>query len=192
MTKKQIILLGVLSLAMVVLPYIWKFGNASVSSNTADWGSFATYLNGLLMPILTVANLIILTNVNESIKGTDYREQLYRKIEQQKTKGKGAEIRVDIDKQLSVEESLSILEEKIKDVYEVLDILAENTNDNNFEISQLARLNKKNRLNMQVAMLKVNIYQELFNVSGKEEYKKALDKATKEMVKLHKITYLAD
>ena len=50
MTKKQIILLGVLSLAMVVLPYIWKFGNASVSSNTADWGSFATYLNGLLMP----------------------------------------------------------------------------------------------------------------------------------------------
>lgn len=80
----------------------------------------------------------------------------------------------------------------MKDVYGVLDTLAEEVGDKDFEMVCLATPNTKARLDIQIAQLKVNNYQELFNASGKAEHEKALDKAIKELKKLHKDTYLAD
>lgn len=193
MTKKTIYILVVISTVAILLPYILQFMGSEVSSNTADWSNFSTYINGLIMPILTIANLMILVNVNNSIKGNnDKREKLYKILKRQMEKGDFAEFRVDVEKQESVEESLAILDEKVKDVYGVLDTLAEEVGDKDFEMVCLATPNTKARLDIQIAQLKVNIYQELFNASGKAEHEKALDKAIKELKKLHKDTYLAD
>lgn len=193
MTKKTIYILVVISTVAILLPYILQFMGSEVSSNTADWSNFSTYINGLIMPILTIANLMILVNVNNSIKGNnDKREKLYKILKRQMGKGDFAEFRVDVEKQESVEESLAILDEKVKDVYGVLDTLAEEVGDKDFEMVCLATPNTKARLDIQIAQLKVNIYQELFNASGKAEHEKALDKAIKELKKLHKDTYLAD
>lgn len=193
MTKKTIYILVAISTVAIFLPYILQFMGSEVSSNTADWSNFSTYINGLLMPILTIANLMILVNVNNSIKGNnDKREKLYKILKSQMEKGDFAEFRVDVEKQESVEESLAILDEKVKDVYGVLDTLAEEVGDKDFEMVCLTTPNTKARLEIQIAQLKVNIYQELFNASGKAEHEKALDKAIKELKKLHKDTYLAD
>ena len=193
MTKKQIYILVAISTVVILLPYILQFMGSEVSSNTADWSNFSTYISGLIMPILTIANLMILVNVNNSIKGNnDKRDKLYKILKRQMEKGDFAEFRVDIEKQESVEESLAILDEKEKDVYGVLDALAEEVGDKDFEMACLATPNTKARLDIQIAQLKVNIYQELFNASGKAEHEKALDKAIKELKKLHKDTYLAD
>lgn len=193
MTKKTIYILVVISTVAILLPYILQFMGSEVSSNTADWSNFSTYINGLIMPILTIANLMILVNVNNSIKGNnDKGEKLYKILKRQMEKGDFAEFRVDVEKQESVEESLAILDEKVKDVYGVLDTLAEEVGDKDFEMVCLATPNTKARLDIQIAQLKVNIYQELFNASGKAEHEKALDKAIKELKKLHKDTYLAD
>lgn len=193
MTRKQIYILVAISTVVILLPYILQFMGTGVSSNTADWSNFSTYLSGLIMPILTIANLMILVNVNNSIKGNnDKREKLYKILKRQIEKGDFAEFRVDIEKQESVEESLAILDKKVKDVYGVLDVLSEEVGDKDFEMVCLAAPNTKARLDIQIAQLKVNIYQELFNASGKAEHEKALDKAIKELKKLHKDTYLAD
>ena len=193
MTRKQIYILVAISTVVILLPYILQFMGTGVSSNTADWSNFSTYLSGLIMPILTIANLMILVNVNNSIKGNnDKREKLYKILKRQIEKGDFAEFRVDIEKQESVEESLAILDKKVKDVYGVLDVLSEKVGDKDFEMVCLATSNTKARLDIQIAQLKVNIYQELFNASGKAEHEKALDKAIKELKKLHKDTYLAD
>lgn len=193
MTRKQIYILVAISTVVILLPYILQFMGTGVSSNTADWSNFSTYLSGLIMPILTIANLMILVNVNNSIKGNnDKREKLYKILKRQIEKGDFAEFRVDIEKQESVEESLAILDKKVKDVYGVLDVLSEEVGDKDFEMVCLATPNTKARLDIQIAQLKVNIYQELFNASGKAEHEKALDKAIKELKKLHKDTYLAD
>lgn len=193
MTKKQIYILVAISTVVILLPYILQFMGSGVSSNTADWSNFSTYISGLIMPILTIANLMILVNVNNSIKGNnDKRDNLYKILKRQMEKGDFAEFRVDIEKQESVEESLAILDEKVKDVYGVLDALAEEVGDKDFEMVCLATPNTKARLDIQIAQLKVNIYQELFNASGKAEHEKALDKAIKDLKKLHKDTYLAD
>lgn len=193
MTKKQIYILVAISTVVILLPYILQFMGSEVSSNTADWSNFSTYISGLIMPILTIANLMILVNVNNSIKGNnDKRDKLYKILKRQMGKGDFAESRVDIEKQESVEESLAILDEKVKDVYGVLDALAEEVGDKDFEMVCLATPNTKARLDIQIAQLKVNIYQELFNASGKAEHEKALDRAIKELKKLHKDTYLAD
>lgn len=193
MTKKTIYILVAISTVAILLPYILQFMGSEVSSNTADWSNFSTYINGLLMPILTIANLMILVNVNNSIKGNnDKREKLYKILKRRMEKGDFAEFRVDVEKQESVEESLAILDEKVKDVYGVLDTLAEEVGDKDFEMVCLATPNTKARLDIQIAQLKVNIYQELFNASGKAEHEKALEKAIKELKKLYKDTYLAD
>lgn len=193
MTKKQIYILVAISTVVILLPYILQFMGSEVSSNTADWSNFSTYINGLIMPILTIASLMILVNVNNSIKGNnDKRDKLYKILKRQMGKGDFAEFRVDIEKQESVEESLAILDEKVKDVYGVLDALAEEVGEKDFEMVCLATPNTKARLDIQIAQLKVNIYQELFNASGKAEHEKALDKAIKDLKKLHKDTYLAD
>lgn len=113
-------------------------------------------------------------------------------MKQQTKQGDFAEFRVGIVRQESVEESLAILNEKVKDVYRVLDALAEDVGDKDFEMVCLAIPNTKARLNIQVAQLKVNIYQELFNASGRVEHEKALDTAIKELKMLHRDTYLMD
>lgn len=193
MTKKQIYILVAISTIAIVIPYVLNFMGSDVSGNTADWGNFAMYVNGLIMPTLTVANLMVLVNVNNSIKGNnEKREKLYKALKRQMEKGDFAEFRVDIEKQETVEESLAVLDEKIKDVFSVLYTLAEEVGDKDFEMACLGAPNTKARLDIQIAQLKVNIYQELFDASGKPEHQKALDNAIKEMKKLHKETYLAD
>lgn len=193
MTKKQIYILVALSTVTILLPFILRFMGTGISSNTADWGNFSMYVNGLIMPVLSIANLMILVNVNNSIRGNDdKREKLYEILKRQKRKGDFAEFRVDIVTQKSVEESLVILDEKIKNVYEVLDTLAKEVGDKDFEMVCLATPNTKAHLNIQIAQLKVNIYQELYNASGKAEHEKALNAAIKELKELHRDTYLAD
>lgn len=87
MTKKTIYILVAISTVAILLPYILQFMGSEVSSNTADWSNFSTYINGLLMPILTIANLMILVNVNNSIKGNnDKREKLYKILKRQMEK----------------------------------------------------------------------------------------------------------
>lgn len=79
MTKKTIYILVAISTVAILLPYILQFMGSEVSSTTADWSNFSTYINGLIMSILTIANLMILVNVNNSIKGNnDKREKLYK------------------------------------------------------------------------------------------------------------------
>lgn len=152
MTKKTIYILVAISTVAILLPYILQFMGSEVSSNTADWSNFSTYINGLIMPILTIANLMILVNVNNTIKGNnDKREKLYKILKRQKGKGDFAVFRVDVEKQESVEESLAILDEKVKDVYGVLDTLAEEVGDKDFEMVCLATPNTKARLDIQIA-----------------------------------------
>lgn len=64
-------------------------------------------------------------------------------------KGDFAEFRVDVEKQESVEESLAILDEKVKDVYGVLDTLAEEVGDKDFDMTWMglaAKIMQRNRI----------------------------------------------
>lgn len=74
---------------------------------------------------------------------------------------------------------MAALEERVKGVYFILDDLADEVGDKKFEITCLGVPNTKSRLDLQIAMLKVNIYQELFNASGTKEHEKLQDKANK-------------
>lgn len=152
MTRNQIFILVALSIFVILIPYILRFMGTGISSNTADWGNFSMYVNGLIMPILSIANLLVLVNVNNSIRGKgDKRGNLYKLLKRQTKKGAFAEFRVDVVKQKSVEESLSILDEKVKNVYEVLDALAKEVGDKDFEMIYLGTPNTKAHLNIQIA-----------------------------------------
>lgn len=193
MTQKQIIICAFISTILILLPYVLNFAGNNFSGNTSDWENFSGYINGLIMPILTVANLFIIAEVNNTIKGKNNKfEILYKKLKQQMENGKYSEFRVDVEKQETIEESLTALDEKVKNVYDVLDTLAAEVDDKDFETTCLATPNSKARLNVQIAQLKVNIYKELFEASKSAEHEKKLEKAMKELQKLHKNTYLAD
>lgn len=102
------------------------------------------------------------------------------------------EYRVELEKQETVEQSLALLDEKVKDVYEVLDHLAEEVGNDDFEYACLASNNTETRLDVQIAQLKVNIYKELFEATKSEDHKNRLNKAKSELQKIHKNSYLAD
>ncbi len=63
-SKKIILLLCISSLTSVIITvglYIYKFGSLNLSENNEDWVSFANYFNGLITPVFTFLNLILLS-----------------------------------------------------------------------------------------------------------------------------------
>lgn len=192
MTKKQIIIFSIIIILIAIVPFAFNFAKIGISNNTGDWANFATYMNGILMPIFTIANLIILSNVNSSVRELKNGTDLYNKIKQQSEKGDFAEFRVDLEEQHTVEESLAGLEEKLKNIKHFLNDYATLIEKKDFETSQLGVPNTITRLELQIAQLKVNIYKELCDSSGNPEHKKKYEKLSKELQKLHKNSYLVD
>lgn len=193
MTTKKILIVFSTTVAVIATPYIIRFWGTGISRNVVDWSSFSSYFSGLLVPVLSLLNIIVLIRVNNSIQSVSRRRNsIYKKIEKQMTKDDFAEFRVDIERQDSVEGAFKGLDEKVNDLSEVVNTLADKVGMTDFETVYLAAPNTRLRLLLQIAQLKAIIYQELYIESGKIEYKKLMNRFEKEFVDLHHDSGLAD
>lgn len=59
------------SIIIVLLPYILKFGILNISSSPESWGPFGDYFGGVLNPIIGILNLIVLTYLSINLVHED-------------------------------------------------------------------------------------------------------------------------
>jgi uncharacterized membrane protein len=193
MKKSYIIVISVILVIAVVVPYLIIAASDGISTQVSDWALFSTYVNGLLMPLLTICNLVLLVEINKSVSSNveNGHKQLYKRLKDNlKNENPGSDFRVELKEQKTVSKSLDGLNACASDVYRVMNELADG--NNGFEMVCLATPNVQTRLNLQIAQLKVNIYKELYAAKGDKSYEKQWRKAMKELEQLHKDSYLAD
>lgn len=70
--KKYILLVIILLVALsIVLGMYWMVFHEGFSYNSADWGNFGSYFNGLLMPILTLVNIFVFVSISMKLSALD-------------------------------------------------------------------------------------------------------------------------
>ena len=70
--KKYILLAIILLMATsIVLGMYWMVFHEGFSYNSADWGNFGSYFNGLMMPILTFVNILVFVSISMKISSLD-------------------------------------------------------------------------------------------------------------------------
>lgn len=70
--KKYILLAIILLMATsIVLGMYWMEFHEGFSYNSADWGNFGSYFNGLMMPILTFVNILVFVSISMKISSLD-------------------------------------------------------------------------------------------------------------------------
>ena len=57
--------------ASIVLGMYWMVFHEGFSYNSADWGNFGSYFNGLLMPILTFVNIFVFVGISMKLSSLD-------------------------------------------------------------------------------------------------------------------------
>lgn len=72
--KKGWIIIICISVILTVCFYLLQF-NKGISDNASDWGSFGDYLNGILMPILTIINIWVFIRLTEVINSSDRKQK---------------------------------------------------------------------------------------------------------------------
>ena len=55
----------------IVLGMYWMVFHEGFSYNSADWGNFGSYFNGLMMPILTFVNILVFVSISMKISSLD-------------------------------------------------------------------------------------------------------------------------
>ncbi len=193
MKKNYVIIISVILVLTVVVPYLIIAASDGISTKVSDWALFSTYVNGLLMPLLTICNLLLLVEINKSVSSNVEKEykQLYKRLkDNQKYETPGSDFRVELKEQKTINESFDGLNACASEVYRVMHELSEG--NNGFEMTCLATPNVQARFNLQIAQLKVNTYKELYAANGDKSYEKQWREAMNELEQLHKDSYLAD
>lgn len=70
--KKYILLVITPLIAIsIVLGMYWTVFHKGFSNNSADWGNFGSFFNGLLMPILTFVNILVFVSISMKLSSLD-------------------------------------------------------------------------------------------------------------------------
>lgn len=67
----RVLLILLVPLIGILLPYIYTFSNATLSTNPTDWGVFGDYIGGILNPIFSLINIILLVYLTYLVSKKD-------------------------------------------------------------------------------------------------------------------------
>ncbi len=77
--RKLIVILAFVSFCILIIPtviYLGNFGGYKLSDSPGDWGVFGDYLGGVLNPLLSIVNLIVLGYLTVFVSEQDNRMAL--------------------------------------------------------------------------------------------------------------------
>lgn len=145
-TIKKITILTGTCLVLIVLPYLLMFYQNGISGNPTDWSSFATYLNGLIVPILSFVNILVLLSVRQAVSNISVEKYEHNKTLREYNKKDLGGFKVEIDTNLTIEDNLHNLESHIATIEELFKDLYESDQhceQDLYELFKMAKLSKK-------------------------------------------------
>lgn len=75
------IIIGIL--LIVTLSFYARYYHYGISNNVDDWSAFGTYFSGLMMPFLTIANIVVFIELTIAISDYETKRSV-KEMEQQK------------------------------------------------------------------------------------------------------------
>ena len=105
-----IVIIILLVAIIVVGLFIWNFHSSDISSNPADWSMFASYFNGILTPILTFINIMVLLGVGQSIRDISKENRRHKKRLQTYNNSNYGDLKIGINPEATVEDNLKEME----------------------------------------------------------------------------------
>ncbi len=82
MTKKKVYIIVFLATLIVLVLYFYRF-HEGLSDSQSDWGNFASFITGLITPILAFLNILVFIDLTRSIEKNRQRSE-QEKIENEK------------------------------------------------------------------------------------------------------------
>ena len=73
-STKTLIYIGFVLILVPIITFVSVFGNYPLSKIQSDWSDFATYINGVLTPIITLLSFLILRNIYFEIEKFSSKE----------------------------------------------------------------------------------------------------------------------
>jgi hypothetical protein len=128
--RKTVYIICVFVIIIILLPYIIIFSsNNGLSSNTEDWSNFGGYFGGILTPIVTIINVIILIGINNTVSNinNDYKEHIRRLKKIDKTNA-AREYKIKYKKESTIEENINDIFKDYYNIKEILDLLEKSDN----------------------------------------------------------------
>lgn len=108
---------------MILLPYFIVFYQKEISINISDWGSFGNYINGLLMPILSFINILVLIKVSNSVSKLSFQDKEHKKKLKEINKEKSYnDFKITINPNATILDNYNDLCEKINVINNYLDM----------------------------------------------------------------------
>lgn len=145
-TIKKIAIITGICVCLIMLPYVVMFYQNGLSGNPYDWSSFATYFNGLIVPVLSFANIFVLLSVKQAVSNISKEKYEHNKTLRKYNKKDYGGFKVEIDTNLTIEDNLHNLENHLAQIRELFNILNESDQgceDDVYELAELAKLSKK-------------------------------------------------
>ena len=138
--RLSIIIITILSVAIIILPYVICFHSAIFSRNPSDWTNFASYVNGLLTPVLMIINIIILIGVEKAVNSINVEKYLHkRRLSKNNNNQEFAEFAVKINPEATAEDNLRDLHKQFDRVEALFSAFELSDNDCEADLYKLAR-----------------------------------------------------
>lgn len=117
MNRKLIYVVAVSFSFFVIITglYIWKFHSIGPFDSPADWSTFASFFNGMLTPILSLINIVVLFGVGQTLHQISKDSRKHRAVLQSYNKNsEWGDLKYEINPNATVEDNLRDIEQSIK------------------------------------------------------------------------------
>lgn len=145
MKKSTIYIIIGISLFLIITIYVFNFHKTQISTNPEDWNSFASYINGMITPILAFINILILMEVKNAVSDID----VFQKKHKKKLRAHNRHLRdfqLKINENNSIEDNLRILDDNINQISELFEDFHhadEQCEQDLYELTKKAKLSAK-------------------------------------------------
>lgn len=134
-----------MSLLLIIATYILNFHKSQISTHSEDWSSFASYINGLITPILAFINILVLIEVKNSVSDISILQKNHKKKLRAHNRHLG-DFQLKINENNSIEDNLRILDDNINRISELFEDFRhadEQCEKDLYELTKKAKLSAK-------------------------------------------------
>lgn len=114
----------ILSVLAAILPFIVNFSGSTISHDSRDWQALGAYFSGMIVPVLTILNIVILLRINSNISSFSLKE-FDEKHEEKVQKNNSKELSLELSNNLTVKSSTDNLNYSIDQVIKTFQLLQE-------------------------------------------------------------------
>ena len=132
---------------LIVAIYLINFIDYTVSDNPYDWSSFASYFSGLMTPILSFVNILVILGLGKVVKDLGNEKQKHQAIlSEYNNNSEWGDLKLKITPNATAEDNINSLHEclkRIEEQFRLFNNSDEECEKDLFDLARKAKLSRK-------------------------------------------------